>query len=180
MNDPSIPPDWDYNPSAWLQRVPLIILALIGTGIALYLTFYQLHHWIPTVWEPFFGRGSEIILTSRTSYLLPIPDALLGMAAYLLDAISGVIGGIRRWRTLPWMVLIFGVAVGPLGLVSVMLVIFQPVLYDSWCTLCLLSAVISIVMIGPAMDEVLASLQYLKQSKKRGYSFWRTFWGVQK
>jgi hypothetical protein len=58
-----------------------------------------------------------------------------------------------------------------------MLVVFQPVLFNSWCTLCLLSAFISVVMIGPAIDEVLASLQYLKRVKNSGVSVWKAFWG---
>lgn len=78
---------------------------------------------------------------------------------------------------MPWIVVLFGVAVGPLGMISVMLVVFQPVLFSAWCTLCLVTAVISVVMIGPAMDEVLASLQYLKRIKESGRSLWRGFWG---
>jgi hypothetical protein len=68
--------------------------------------------------------------------------------------------------------------VGPLGLVSVLLVILQPVLFDAWCTLCLVSALISVLMIGPATDEVLASLQYLKRERVRGRSLWHAFWGL--
>ncbi|HEX2194331.1 MAG TPA: vitamin K epoxide reductase family protein, partial [Candidatus Limnocylindria bacterium] len=130
------------------------------------------------VWEPFFGDGSRVILNSSISHLLPVPDAALGAFGYLLDAVTGVIGGRQRWRTMPWMVIIFGLAVGPLGAVSLLLVIFQPVLFDAWCTLCLASAVISILMIGPALDEFLASLQYLKAESSRGRSAWRAFWGL--
>ena len=90
---------------------------------------------------------------------------------------GGAVGGRRRWKTMPWIVVFFGLAVGPLGLISVMLVVFQPVLFDAWCTLCLVTAFISIVMIGPSMDEVLASLQYLKRAKESGKSLWRAFWG---
>jgi uncharacterized membrane protein len=171
------PPGWEYNPSGWDDRIPIIILAIIGTGIATYLAFYQLEI-LPTVWEPFFGKGSEKILNSSISNILPIPDAALGAIAYFVDVISGVIGGTRRWQKMPWMVVVFGVAVGPLGLVSILLVILQPVLFDSWCTLCLASAVISVTMIGPAMDELLASLQYLKRVKNAGKSTWKAFWGV--
>jgi hypothetical protein len=32
-------------------------------------------------------------------------------------------------------------------------------------------------MIGPAMDEILASLQYLKREHARGSSLWDAFWG---
>jgi hypothetical protein len=79
---------------------------------------------------------------------------------------------------MPWMVILFGLAVGPLGVVSVLLIILQPVLFDSWCTLCLASGAISVLMIGPAMDEVLASLQHLKREAVRGRSAWRSFWGM--
>lgn len=179
MGSPSVarPPGWDYNPSAWGQRIPIVGLALLGTAIALYLSAYQLD-WIRTVWEPFFGNGSRTILDSKVSHLLPIPDAALGALGYLADALTGVIGGPDRWRRMPWMVILFGLAVGPLGLISVILVILQPVLFDAFCTLCLVSAVVSVAMIGPALDEVLASLQHVKRAKASGTSVWRSFWGL--
>jgi hypothetical protein len=107
-----------------------------------------------------------------------VPDAALGAFGYLLDVVTGLVGGRRRWRTMPWMVVGFGVAVGPLGAASILLVVLQPVLFDAWCTLCLASAVISVAMIGPAMDEVLASLQYLVRVRAAGGSAWRAFWGL--
>jgi hypothetical protein len=33
-------------------------------------------------------------------------------------------------------------------------------------------------MIGPAMDEVLASLQHLRREHDAGRSLWRSFWGI--
>jgi hypothetical protein len=177
MKHEAIPPGWDYNPASWGQRIPIVVLAIIGFGIAGYMALYQLNVF-STVWEPFFGDGSRKILNSSVSHILPIPDAALGAIGYLVDAVAGIIGGTRRWRTMPWIVIVFGLAVGPLGFISVILVILQPVLFDSWCTLCLASAVISVVMIGPAMDEFLASLQYMKRVKASGVSTWKAFWGV--
>lgn len=177
MPDPRIPPGWSYDPSSWGQRVPLIALAVLGGAVAAYLAAYQLGV-VRQPWDPFFGDGTRRVLTSRISDVLPIPDALLGALGYVLDAVSGVIGGRGRWRTMPWIVVIFGIAVGPLGAVSILLVILQPVLVHAWCTLCLTSALISIGMIGPAMDEVLASLQYLRRVHARGGSPWRAFWGL--
>lgn len=171
-----IPPGWSYNPATWSQRMPIVIAAMVGFAIATYLALFQLKV-IDTVWEPFFGDGSRKILTSKTSQILPIPDAALGAIGYLVDALAGVIGGIRRWRTMPWIVIAFGLAVGPLGFISVLLVVLQPVMYDSWCTLCLATALISVVMIGPAMDEMLASLQYMKRVKDAKVSMWKAFWG---
>jgi uncharacterized membrane protein len=172
----NIPPGWSYNPASWRQRLPIVILAFIGFGIAAYLSLYQLRI-IDTVWEPFFGEGSITILNSFISEILPVPDAALGAFSYVLDAVGGIVGSQKRWRTMPWIVILFGLAVGPLGFVSVMLVVFQPVLFDAWCTLCLASAVVSVVMIGPAMDEVLASLQYLRKARNSDVSLWKAFWG---
>jgi uncharacterized membrane protein len=158
------PPGWSYDPSSWRERIPILILATLGFGIATYLALYQLGV-VSHVWEPFFGDGSQRVLHSEISRLLPVPDAALGAAGYLVDAVSGVIGGRGRWRTLPWVVIVFGIAVGPLGAVSITLVMIQPLLVHGWCTLCLGSALISVLMIGPAMDEMLASLQYLKRRR---------------
>ncbi|MGI8952605.1 MAG: vitamin K epoxide reductase family protein [Chitinophagaceae bacterium] len=171
-----IPPGWSYNPSTWPQRLPLFFIALIGVGIATYLSLYQLKI-TDHVWDPFFGNQTEKILTSPVSKLLPVPDALLGVFAYLIDVVSGAIGNTIRWKTKPWIVIVFGIAVGPLGLVSILLVISQPVFFNAWCTLCLCSAVISVVMISPAMDEMLASLQFLQRVKRSGNSVWKAFWG---
>jgi uncharacterized membrane protein len=172
-----VPPGWSYNPSSWSERLPLIGLALVGTLIAGYLALYQMGA-VDTVWDPFFGKGTRIILNSSVSSLLPIPDAALGAIGYVLDAVSGAVGGRERWRTMPWIVIVFGIAVGPLGVVSILLVILQPLLFHAWCTLCLASAACSIAMIGPAMDELLASLQHLRRERERGRALWPAFWGA--
>lgn len=175
--DSATPPGWTSNPSSWRQRLPIVVLALVGAAIAAYLGAYQLGL-IGSVWEPFFGDGSIRVLESRTSRILPVPDAVIGALSYLVDAATGVVGGTRRWRRMPWIVVLFGIAVGPLGAISILLVILQPLLYDSFCTLCLTSAVISTAMIGPALDEVLASLQLLRRRQSAGQSVWRAFWGL--
>lgn len=174
--DEGIPPGWTYNPATWGQRLPIVGFALVGLAIAVYLSLFQLNV-LDSVWEPFFGNGSRKILTSKTSRILPVPDGVLGALGYLTDAVTGVIGGVYRWRRMPWIVIVFGLAVGPLGMISVLLVVLQPVLYDAWCTLCLASAAISVIMIGPALDEMLASLQYMRRAKDANVSLWKVFWG---
>ena len=176
------PPGWDSNPSTWRQRLPIVVLALGGVVVAGWLALYQ-QEYTDTVWEPFFGEGTRTIVResgfSRFFERFPIGDAGLGAVGYLLDAATGVVGGTRRWKTMPWIVVIFGAFVGPFGALSVMLVIMQPVLYDAFCTLCLVSAVISLAMIGPALDEVLASMQHLRRVHHGGGSVWSAFWGRQ-
>lgn len=178
MNEPdAIPEGWEYNPSTWPQRLPIIGLAAVGFAIATYLALFQ-YELVPTVWEPFFGDGSEKVLTSSLSNVLPVSDGALGAFSYLMDAVTGAIGGRRRWKTMPWIVILFGLFVGPLGAVSIGLVISQPLVVGEWCTLCLATAMISLAMIGPAMDEMLASLQHIKREAGRGRSAWRVFWGL--
>jgi uncharacterized membrane protein len=177
MTSSETPPGWAYNPASWKQRMPIIVLSFVGFVLAGYLALYQ-YRIVKSVWEPFFGRGSETILNSPISHLLPVSDAALGAFGYLLDALTGAIGGRHRWRTMPWMVILMGIFIGPLGAVSIALVIAQPVAYGAWCTICIATAVISVSMIGPSMDEVLASLQYLGRVRRTERArFWRAFWG---
>ncbi|MCI0460817.1 MAG: vitamin K epoxide reductase family protein [Gemmataceae bacterium] len=172
---PEIPPGWSYNPSTWWQRGPIIALAFVGFFISRYLAAYQLGH-IPAVWDPFFGDGTKRILESEVSRAWPISDAGLGAVAYMLEALSGYMGGVTRWRSMPWMVAMFGFLVVPLGIVSIVLIILQPLAVGAWCTLCLIAAVAMLIMISPALDEVIAMIQFLIQSRRQGKPFWRTLW----
>jgi DNA ligase D-like protein (predicted polymerase) len=106
----------------------------------------------------------------------PISDAGLGAVSYLLEALSGFMGGLNRWRTMPWMVLMFGGLVVPLGVVSIVLVILQPVAVGAWCALCLITAAPMLIMISPAIDEVVAMGQFLVGARQEGKPFWRMFW----
>lgn len=179
MTAQEVPHGWSYNPSDWSERLPVLALALTGFGIATYLGLYQLGI-VAVVWEPFFGDGSHRILKeSNIAHLLPIPDAVLGAAVYLLDAAVGAVGGRARWRTMPWIVLLLGVIAGALATGGVLLAIFQPVLFHAFCTLCLGSAACSILMVGFVMAEILAAVQFLKREREQGRSAWQALWGRQ-
>ncbi len=164
------PPGWDSNPSAWPGRLLTIGLAACGFGIAMYLALFQWSLY-PHVWEPFFGDGSRRVLHSSIARLLPVPDAFLGALAYVTDVVTGAIGGSARWRTMPWIVLVYGCAIAAFGLISTLLVIFQPVLFGAWCTLCLASATISVVLVNRAAEEFLAALQQVRREHARGLSY---------
>lgn len=172
---PDVPPGWTYNPSSWVQRGPMIALAFLGFLVSRSLAAYELGH-TNTIWDPFFGDGTRRVLTSSVSQMWPVPDAGLGAVAYLLEMLSGYMGDQRRWRTMPWMVLMFGVLVIPLGITHIVLVILQPVVVGAWCTLCLLAATLMLLMIPLAVDEVVAMGQFLIRARREGKPFWRTFW----
>ncbi|CCF85042.1 conserved membrane hypothetical protein [Nitrolancea hollandica Lb] len=172
---PEVPPGWSYNPSSWFQRAPVIALGIVSFVIARYLAAFQLGY-IDQVWDPFFGEGTRRALTSSVSHAWPVSDAGLGALAYLLEVLSGFMGDRLRWRTMPWMVLMFGVLVIPLGLTSIILVILQPVAVGTWCTLCLITALTMLIMIPLAVDEVVAMGQFLAQVHRERQPFWTNFW----
>jgi NADP-dependent 3-hydroxy acid dehydrogenase YdfG len=175
MEGADVPPGWSYNPSSWPQRAPIIALGFIGFFAARYMAAYQLGY-VDRAWDPFFPEGTERVLDSDVSKMWPISDAGLGAATYLIECLSGFMGDKRRWRTMPWMVAIFGFAVVPLGVVSIVLIILQPLMVGTWCTLCLISAAAMLLMIPLSLDEVVAMLQFLARRRREGASLWRAFW----
>jgi len=172
---PDMPPGWTYNPSSWLQRTPIIILGWIGFLASRYLTAFQLGY-IDHIWDPFFGIGSENVLTSAISKSFPISDAGLGTFSYTIEVLMGYMGMSNRWRTMPWMVTFFGILVIPLGVTSIVLIILQPVAVGFWCSICLLTAIAMLIMVPLTLDEVVAMIQFLVKRVKNGKPFWRTFW----
>src|SRR5690606_7491929 len=60
------PRPWDYNPSAWSQRIPISVLAMVAFFIATYMGLYQ---WrlIDSAWDPVFGDQTQKVLDSDVS-----------------------------------------------------------------------------------------------------------------
>ena len=169
-----IPPGWSYNPSAWIQRIPVIALGCVGWMISRYLASFQLGY-IDHVWDPVFGMGTYDVITSKVAQWFPISDAGLGAFAYSLEVLMGCKGGENRWRTMPWMVIAFATLVVPLGIVSILLVVSQPILVHHWCFLCLIAASCMLIMVTLTIDEMVAVCYFLYLSKKEGKGFWKTF-----
>lgn len=170
-----VPPGWSYTPSSWPQRWIMIVPCFFGWMVSRYLAAFQLGY-IDEIWEPFFGEGSRRVLNSDMSHMWPISDGGLGAFSYTLEFLMGFMGSSSRWRTMPWMVAFFGVLVIPLGVTHIALVMSQPVVVGYWCTMCLLAAAIMLPMIAIEVDEVMAMLQHMFDSKRRGEPLWRVFW----
>lgn len=179
----AIPKPWTYNPSKMSQRISISCLAAVAMVIAVYMGFYQ---WrlIDRVWDPVFGAQSQQVLDSTVSHTLwkwfRIPDSIMGAAAYLGDIIFALAGSTRRWQDRPWLVILFGIDVIPLGVVSATLIFMQGAVVKAWCFLCLITGVISVVLAFLAYDEIWSCLLYLhavwKKSKNKRL-VWNTFWG---
>lgn len=172
---PDAPPSWSYNPSSWPQRAPIIALAAVGFFLSRHMTAFQLEH-ITSLSDPFFGSGTERVLTSDVSRAFPIPDAGLGAVAYMIEFLMGFMGDKRRWRTMPWMVTIFGILVVPLGIVSITLIVLQPIAVGAWCTPCLVAAAAMLIMVSLTLDEVVAMGEFLVLARREGQPLWHTFW----
>jgi uncharacterized membrane protein len=152
------------NPSRLSRRRLVSALALVGCLVSVYLALYQ-YHVLHTVWDPIFGDGSRKVLTSPLSRALPISDAALGAVAYAWEAVIELVGRRDRWLTQPLLVSLVGVTAGGIALTSVGLVISQPVLTGTFCTLCLTSAAVSFVVAGLVYEEVRAVVaSYLQQT----------------
>ena len=179
LTGPEIPPGWTYNPSSWTQRIPIVAMALIGLYVSRYLAAYQLGY-IPALWDPFFPgsaadprNGTEEIVTSWVSKAWPFPDAAIGAYVYLLEIVTGVVGSTRRWRTMPWLVILFGLMIAPLGVTSIVFIIIQPVLLDTWSIVALIGAAAILIQIPYSLDELIATLQFLRRRSRAGRNWVR-------
>jgi uncharacterized membrane protein len=176
-------PPLKKNPSSWSHRVKVAILAAVGALIAAYLSLYQLDL-ISSVWDPVFGPGTERVLTSDVSRgierIFHVPDALLGALAYSTEILLTLSGSTRRWQYRPWIVALFGLNVLGLACVGAALIAAQGLIVKSGCFLCLITALISFVLLLLSAEEVYASLHYLWRVWRRSgrtQVVWSTFWG---
>lgn len=179
MGEGDVPPGWSYSPSTYIQRIPIIALGAVGFVLSRILTAYQLGH-VDAVWDPFFAspealNGTEYIITSDVSKAWPIADGGIGAMSYMFEILMGAMGGRARWRTMPWMVTLFGIVVVPLGVVSIYFIVIQPIVIGTYCTICLLAALAMLIMIPYSLDELVAMGQFLVWNTRRGRPFWRAF-----
>jgi uncharacterized membrane protein len=159
-------------PSAWTRRAPVLVLTVSGLLISAYLAFFQ-YHLIDTVWDPFFGEASSrAVLTSSLSRALPVHDAALGGLAYLVETVLETAGGTRRWRQRPRIVLLLGLTAAAMALISLGLILVQATVVGRFCTLCLASAGISLIVPFLVAHEVAAAVRQVHRGHRLGAS-WR-------
>ena len=76
---------------------------------------------------------------------------------------------------MPWLVLLFGIMIVPLGVVSIFFIIIQPIWIGTWCTLCLIAAAAMLMQIPYSLDELLATCQFLRRRQRQGERLLRIF-----
>lgn len=164
-----IPPGFDSNPTSYRKRARLAVLAFAGLLVASYLTLYQWDAW--PVWDPFFDSTKVLDLTH------PVPDALAGVAAYGSELLLLALGGRDRWQRLPWACLALAAILITGAVVSIALIIVQPTVAGGWCTLCLVSAALSLALFFLGIDEGRAAWQHVRRELARGTALGDAVWG---
>src|SRR3954451_13544202 len=162
-----VPPGSDHNPTSPRRRALLALLAFAGLLVATYLTLYQLGFY-DDVWDPFFSSRPVLDLTE------PVPDALAGVAAYAAELVLLAVGGRDRWRSMPWTCLALGFVLACGAVVSIALIAIQPAVAGAWCTLCLVSAALSLALFALVFGAPGAAWQHVTPARHRGARTART------
>jgi hypothetical protein len=149
----AVPPGWDENPTSLRRRALLAALAVAGLLVAGYLTLYQWDAW--PAWDPFFDATKVLDLTE------PVPDALGGVAAYGTDLLLLALGAV--------------LSIG--AVVSIGLIIVQPTVAGTWCTLCLVSAALSLALFFLGIGEARAAWQHVRRARAQGIPLGDAVWG---
>ncbi|MEV0565384.1 vitamin K epoxide reductase family protein [Dactylosporangium sp. NPDC050588] len=157
-------------PSAWPRRVAVAVLACAGMLVSLRLAFFQ-YGLVPAVWEPWFGDGSIRVLESAFSRALPVHDAALGAAAFAAEFVLELSGGTTRWWRRPWLVVLLGLVAGGMAVAALFLVAMQAFVVGAFCTLCLVTAGISVSVALLVADEVVAVWRQLRRARRYGRSW---------
>lgn len=157
-------PEADDARAGWRQRLPVLVLVLVGLVVAVDLTLVQLRVLPP--WEPLFGDGTHRVLFSGLARSVPIPDASLGAAAYALEALLVLPGGADRWRTAPWWPAALGALTLAMAAGGVVLVLAQAFVIGSFCTLCLVSAAVSWAAAAVDFPELRAAFGRLRDQSE--------------
>ncbi|HEY1539027.1 MAG TPA: vitamin K epoxide reductase family protein [Solirubrobacteraceae bacterium] len=87
----------------------------------------------------------------------PVPDAAAGVIAYATEVVLLLT---RRGR------LVLGVVLAAGAITSIALIIIQPAVVGAWCTLCLASAALSLVLLVLGRQETADALSALRQPRR--------------
>jgi hypothetical protein len=142
----------------------LLVLSLGGAAVAAYLALFELGV-VTTVWDPLFDGGTEQVLRWSATVALPVPDAVLGFLAYGTEAVLLVGARLAGRPVSRWLTLALGVVATLMALTSVGLVLAQAFLVHAWCTLCLVSALLSWTIAFVAIPEALTEFRALRAGR---------------
>ena len=74
---------------------------------------------------------------------------------------------------MPWLVIAFGLMIAPLGITSIAFIIIQPVVLGTWSIVALIGAAAILIQIPYSLDELIATLQFLRRRARAGQNWVR-------
>lgn len=128
-----------------LQGVTL--LAVMGLLISLYLTYVYTGDRVALCLS---GGGCETVQHSLYARIIGIPIPTLGAGAYLLLLLLSLLAGRASERRETWLLALFGVSLVGL-LFSGYLTYLEAYVIQAWCTWCVISAVIQVVLFAAVL-----------------------------
>ncbi|MDQ2929714.1 MAG: vitamin K epoxide reductase [Gemmatimonadota bacterium] len=135
------------------RRQLVVLLAVVGVGIALYLTLYK----VGVIGVLSCSIGScETVNTSKWSVLFGIPIAAWGLAAYVALLALAVVGSSEaRGASVPIAKMIVALATWSV-LCSAWLTYLELFVIHAICIWCVTSAVLWVVILGVALTDLRA------------------------
>lgn len=74
---------------------------------------------------------------------------------------------------MPWLVILFGLMIAPLGIISIFFIIIQPIVIGTWSTIAMIGAALILIQIPYSLDEIIATIQFLRRRTKSGQNWFR-------
>jgi uncharacterized membrane protein len=147
------------SPREQVRLAVSVTLAAAGAALAAYLAAAELGL-VHRVWDPIFGSASaQRVLHSRLSQALPVPDAALGAAGYVVELAlaAALLASARRLIARPWLGLAYGGLATLMAVAGLALVAVQAFIVGAFCSLCLASALLSCALALVAIPTAVAS-----------------------
>lgn len=116
-------------------------------------------------------------VNASTDFVIASQFVIYGVYGFLICAVLTLVGGSRRWANYPWIVLLSALISTVLIAGALFLVASQAIM-GQWSLAYLFASLMAWVVIGPATDELLATLQYLKSQSRNGCSLIKAIFGA--
>jgi uncharacterized membrane protein len=150
-------------PGADRLRIASIILAIIGTGVALYLAWAKLTNAEIACIEGF--SNCDLVNESIYAYIAGVPVAYLGLLGYL-----GILGALVFENRLPFLVkrgklIVFGLTLFGF-LFSAYLTAIEAFVLHEWCQWCVISAITMTLLFGISFVRLWRAIQHVPEDEE--------------
>lgn len=139
-----------------IRKFIIAFFAFCGFVISSYLAACEIEM-IRNAWDPIFSSGTMLVLHSKFSQSLPVPDAGVGAFVYFVEFLLALSTSLKN-------IVIFSYSLIALAMggVAVLLLSLQLFVIHEFCFLCLVSAALSILILIGSLPEILVAARRIK------------------